>query len=137
MEKTGFALGVAALVLSGCALNMRLLEDGKVHRGTFDPAGRKMDVTIEGDRFAGSVSQGMMVGFGQTFTGTRMSTGTMVMGSGQFQGVLTNAAGKVLRCQFQSAMGRGQGMCQNNDGRTFDLVVGDDGTSGTFVKSTQ
>ena len=56
MEKTGFALGVAALVLSGCALNMRLLEDGKVHRGTFDPAGRKMGVTIDGDRFAGSVS---------------------------------------------------------------------------------
>lgn len=117
---------VATLALvsltSGCALNVRLLEDGKAHAGSFNVASRSMEVTIDGDKYEGPLYRGAAVGFGTGFVGVRSFNTTSIMASDQFQALLTNAAGKVLRCQFQSSFGRGQGMCQTNDGRTFDLV---------------
>lgn len=114
----------AASLLSGCAMNFRLLEDGKVHHGTLHQASRSMEAVIDGERYTGPASQGMGVGFGQTFYNGRVGFGTTTVASGQWQGLLTNASGKVIRCQFQAAMGSGQGMCQDNNGRNFDMVIG-------------
>lgn len=74
--------------------------------------------------YKGPLSRGMSTGFITGTTGSRYSTGAVFMASDQFQALLTNSAGKVLRCQFQSSLGHGQGVCQTNDGRTFDLVQG-------------
>lgn len=122
--KTTTTILAAALMLSGCALNVRLLEDGKSYAGSFNVASRSMEVVIDGDLYTGPLSRGMAAGITTGFSGTRMFTGTTIMASDQFQALLTNSAGKVLRCQFQSALGHGQGVCQNNEGRTFDLVQG-------------
>lgn len=114
----GFAL------LSGCAQNFRLLEDGKVHHGVLHQASKTMEASIDGERYSGPASQGMGVGFGQAFYNGRVGFGTTTVASGQWQGLLTNASGKVIRCQFQAALGAGQGICQDNAGRTFDLIIG-------------
>lgn len=117
------ALVVAAGLVGGCALNVRLLEDGKAHLGNFNPSTGTMEVTIDGDPYKGTVHRGAPpVGFMTGFSGTRTFTGTTMMVSSDFSSLLTNSAGKILRCQFNSALGRGQGLCQMNDGRTFDLV---------------
>lgn len=116
------AMVVAAAALSGCALNVKLLEDGKAHAGSFDVAAGTMEVVIDGDRYAGRLSRGTSAGFFTGTAGTQTVTGTSIVASDQFQAVLTNSSRKVLRCQFQSALGRGVGICQNNEGRKFDLV---------------
>jgi len=115
---------LALLPLAGCALNMRLLEDGKAHQGKFSPASRSIEATIDGDFYTGPMSQGTSVGIGQAWSGGKMATGTMVGTNGQYSAVMTNKAGKVIRCQFQAALGAGTGVCQDNSGRTFDLVIG-------------
>lgn len=114
----------ALLSLSGCAQNLRLLEDGKVHQGVFNQAARTVEATIDGEKFSGPASQAVGVGFGQTFYGGKVGFGTTTVASGQWQGLMTNASGKVIRCQFQAALGSGQGVCQDNNGRNFDLVIG-------------
>lgn len=122
MLRTGLVCAIA--MLSGCALNVKLLEDGKAHLGSFDVASRTMQVTIDGDKYAGPLHRGMAAAFMTGFSGARTYTGTAIMASSDFSAILTNSAGKILRCQFNSALGRGQGVCQMNDGRTFDLVQG-------------
>lgn len=120
-----FALPLLALALTGCALPMRLLEDGKAHPGQFSPASRSMEATIDGDRYSGPISQGMTVGFGTAFSGGRTAFGTGIGSSNQFQGLMMNKDRKVINCQFQSALGMGTGMCEALDGRRFALVIGD------------
>lgn len=83
-----------------------------------------MQVTIDGDRYTGPLHRGVTAGLITSYSGTRMSTGTVIMPGTDFQSVLTNSAGRILRCQFNSALGSGQGVCQMNDGRTFALVQG-------------
>lgn len=125
IKSATLALALAtAISISGCAQNFRLLEDGKVHHGVLHQASKTMEATIDGVRFSGPASQGVAVGFGQTFYNGRMGFGTSTIASGQWQGLLTNASGKVIRCQFQAALGSGQGICQDNNGRNFDMVIG-------------
>lgn len=124
----------AVALLSGCALNMRLLEDGKIHQGTFDYAGGRLSAMIDGDAYSGPVSRGMGFGLSQGLVGTRPMMATTTMFSDQFQGLLTNAAGRVIRCQIQSAGGRGNGICQDNNGRTYDVLIGGDDPRGMFAK---
>jgi hypothetical protein len=113
-----------ALALSGCALSVKLLEDGKVHAGSFDVASSTMEATVDGDVFRGPLIRGMSTGFITGTAGARFYSSNVIIASNNFQAVLTNSAGKVMRCQFQSALGRGVGVCQMNDGRILDLVQG-------------
>lgn len=115
---------VACGLVSGCALNMRLLEDGKVHQGEFSPGTRSMSATIDGDFYEGPISQGSAVGFGTAFSGGKVGFGTMTASSSQFTGILTNRTGKVIQCQFNAALGAGSGMCEGMDGRRYALVIG-------------
>jgi hypothetical protein len=129
-----FVVPLVVAALSGCAFHVRLLEDGKTHRGSFDPIGGKMSVLIDGDAYAGPLTRGAQPGFMVGFAGNRMMTGTVIGGLDQFQSLMTNRAGTILRCQIQASAGRGQGVCQNNAGRTYDVLVGDDGTTGMFIR---
>jgi hypothetical protein len=114
----------ASSLLVGCSHNFRLLEDGKVHQGVLNQAARTIEATIDGVKYSGPASQGVGVGFGQTFYAGKVGFGTTTMATGQWQGLMTDAGGKVIRCQFQFMAGSGQGMCQDNNGRTYDLVFG-------------
>lgn len=123
----------AAGLLAGCAGNLRLLEDGKLHSGSWNAASKTMEVTIEGRQYTGDFSQNVSVGFGQSF-GTAFSGGRTAFGSGfgtslasngSGQAVMTSADGKVIQCIFQAQMGRGSGQCEGMDGRRYVLVIGD------------
>lgn len=133
MLKKLAAVGLAILC-SGCAFNLKLLEDGKVHPGQFDPIGGTMSATIDGDPYQGPLTRGMQAGFMTGVVGTRFMSGTMIGGLDQFQALMTNKAGRVLRCQIQSIAGTGQGVCQANDGRLYDVLVGRATSEGMFVK---
>lgn len=119
------AVAIASTVLAGCAGNIKLVEDGKVHTGTYNSLTKEVEVNVDGVPYRGGFVQGASVGFGTGFSGARVSTGTMVAMDGSGQALLTSPEGKVLRCVFGSVVAwRGQGQCQNNDGRLFDLLIG-------------
>lgn len=118
----GLIILAAALTLTGCALNYRLLEDGKEHAGSFSTPSRTMEVEIEGEKYTGTLSQGMSTGVTTMYTRRGPVIGTGVAGSGQFNATMRSASGKVLVCQFSSAMGTGSGTCEGLDGRRFAFV---------------
>lgn len=126
---------IAALTLAslaGCAGNLRLLEDGKSHAGSWNNITKTLEATIDGKKYTGSFSQNATVGFGSGFatasSGTNTAfasgSGTTVASNGSGQGYMTSEDGKVIQCVFQAAFGRGQGECQGMDGRRFVLIIG-------------
>lgn len=49
----------------------------------------------------------------------------MTMSDGSGQALLTSPEGKVLRCIFGPVVAfRGQGQCQNNQGKIYDMLIG-------------
>lgn len=115
---------IAAFLLTGCAGNLRLLEDGKSHAGSWNAATKTIEATIDGRKYSGTFSQNAAVGFGTGVSGTKFATGTAVSSNGAGQAVMTSEDGKVIQCVFQAALGRGQGQCEGLDGRRFVLVIG-------------
>lgn len=114
-----------SLLLTACAGNVRLIEDGKVHLGKYDTASRMVEVSVDGVRYSGPFVQNTGVGVTTAFIGGRLVTGTTITGDGSGQALLTSPDGKVIRCQFGSVVGfRGQGRCENNAGKTYDLLIG-------------
>lgn len=126
---------LALLPLAGCAGNLKLLEDGKVHEGSWNGATRQIEATIDGKKYSGSFTRQVSTGFGQSFGSgsvygrrpvyfNQTTTSTAFASDGSGQAVLTSEDGKVIQCVFQAAMGRGQGQCEGMDGRRFVLVIG-------------
>ena len=112
-------------LLTACAGNLKLVEDGKVHTGKYDQLSKKVEINIDGVPYRGTFSQNMSAGFGTAFSGSRVSNGTMLLSDGSGQALLTSPEGKVLRCRFGSVVAwEGQGQCQTNDGRVLDLLIG-------------
>lgn len=122
--KATLLLVAAALLLSGCAGNLKLLEDGKSHAGSWNAATKTLEATIDGKQYAGTFSQSENVGFGAATRGLKTSTSTFVGSDGGGQALLTSEDGKVIQCVFQASLGRGQGQCEGLDGRRFALVIG-------------
>ncbi len=122
---TQYFLGVfSALALSGCAGNIKLLEDGKVHQGRFQQGSNTLEIDIEGVRYSGTYSQNMSVGIGTGFAGRSAFTGSFVGSDGGGQALMTSPSGKVLRCVFGSVVAlRGQGACETNDGKRYDMLI--------------
>lgn len=111
--------------LLGCAGNIKLVEDGKVHPGRYDQLSKTLEINVDGVIYRGSFVQGMSAGFGVVTTGGRVGTGTVLAADGSGQALLTSPEGKVLRCVFGPIVAwRGQGQCQTNEGRIFDLLIG-------------
>lgn len=115
----------AALFLAGCTGNLKLVEDGKLHPGTYDQVSKTLQIDIDGVPYKGTFVQGATAGFGTSFSGAKVTTGSMVMTDGSGQALLTSPTGKVLRCVFGSVVAwRGQGQCRNNEGKVYDLLIG-------------
>lgn len=114
-----------AFFLTGCSGNLKLLEDGKVHNGKYDQLSKAITIDIDGVPYSGTYVQGVTTGFGTAFAGSKVVTGSMLSTNGSGQALLTSPDGKILRCVFGPVVGwRGQGQCQNNQGRLFDLLIG-------------
>lgn len=117
-------ISAAAALLCGCAGNLRLLEDGKVHQGTWNAASKTLEATVDGRKYSGTFSQGATIGTGFATSGASSAIGTSLSSNGGGQAVLTSNDGKVIECVFQASLGRGQGQCQGMDGRRYVLVIG-------------
>lgn len=114
---------IALLPLVGCAGNLRLLEEGKSHAGTWNAATRTLEVTIEGRKYSGGFNQNATQTFGTVY-GRRPIFGSGVSTDGTGQAVLTSDDGKVIQCQFQASLGRGSGQCEGMDGRRYAMIIG-------------
>lgn len=117
-------LAAASIALAGCAGNLKLIEQGKTHPGTWNAASKTIEATVDGTRYAGTFSQNASLGVGTGVSGTSFATGTAISSNGSGQAILTSADGKIIQCVFQAALGRGQGQCEDMDGRRFVLVIG-------------
>lgn len=118
------ALVCLAFGLTGCAGNIKLLEDGKVHQGRFQQGTNTVEVDIDGIRYSGTYSQNLGVGFGTGLAGRSLISGSFVTSDGSGQALMTSPTGKVLRCVFGTVVAmRGQGLCENNDAKRYDMII--------------
>lgn len=116
---------LSTLLLTACAGSIKLVEDGKVHAGSYSQMTKEVQVDIDGVPYRGSFVQGATAGFGTAISGAHIATGTGISMDGSGQALLTSTEGKVIRCVFGSVVAwRGQGICKTNDGRQFDLLIG-------------
>jgi hypothetical protein len=117
--------------LSGCAGNIKLVEEGKIHHGRYDQISKKIEVSIDNVIYRGSYSQsvtstaatGTIIKNSPFTVQTGTAFGSTTDGSGQ--AILISSDGKVIRCNFGSIVAwRGQGQCQSNSGKSYDLIIG-------------
>lgn len=115
-------------LLSGCAGTVNYVGGGQVYKGTFNKVGRTMTAVIDGRTYRGSYVLQRTVGFG---VGTAFSGGTIATGFGSTSSTSNNARatlisddGKALRCEFMAGFMEASGICQDTDGRTYDMMAG-------------
>ena len=113
---------VTALV--GCGGSLKLLEEGKVHQGTYDAISKSISVTIDGTKYSGSYLLNNGATFSSGFAGSRFVTMQGVSSATMGRGLLTSEAGRVLRCEFAVQGMNAQGACQDSTGRFYDLIAG-------------
>lgn len=88
-----------------------------------------IELTVDGKRYVGrwtAATEGA-VGFGTLLSGSRMATGSSVaVGGSRGLALLRSTEGGTLRCEFvySGMSGAGFGACQDNTGKTFDLMIG-------------
>jgi len=118
-------ISAAALSLVACSFPMKLLDNGRVHEGTYRPGpGPSMDVSVDGIAYSGKIQQNVGVGFGTGMVaGKPINTTGFTVGSGA-QALMTSKDGKWIACQFSAAAGSGSGMCQDAAGKNYGLVIG-------------
>lgn len=113
------------ILLIGCAGNIKLIEDGKVHHGSWDGVSNTLQVSIDGVPYKGTYTQNASSGTAVAFSGFRTASAFGTSSDGSGQALLLSPEGKVLRCVFGSVVAfRGQGQCQNNQGKVYDLLIG-------------
>lgn len=111
-----------AIALTGCAVNGKLVSDGKVYPATASKASRSMTATIDGEVYTGSLAFNQTFGIGTGFSGGRVGTVTMIGSSNQARGTLLSPTNKVLRCDVLFSGVGAQGQCQDATGKLYDFV---------------
>ena len=115
----------SCVLLAGCTGTLKLAEDRKVHIDSYDQLSKSVTINLDGVPYSGTYLQGVTAGFLTSFNGGGTAMGTGVMSDGSGQALLLSPDGKALRCVFGSVVGwRGQGQCQNNAGKLYDLLIG-------------
>ena len=134
MSKTIIAV-LVAFSLSGCTGNLKLISEGKAHTGTYNLANKTMTAEIDGVTFQDSYVFGQTFGITSTVGtasvtngrrvayGTAYSTGTTVATSNQGRALLVGTNNKTLRCDIMASGMEGEGLCQDSDGRVYDLIA--------------
>ena len=110
--------------LAGCGGSLKLLEEGKVHQGTYDAVAKSMTVSIDGFKYTGTYLLNNGSTFSSGFAGSRFVTMQGTSSATMGRGLLTSETGKVLRCEFAVQGMSAQGACQDNAGRYYDLIAG-------------
>jgi hypothetical protein len=134
------ALG-AVLTLGGCATSYQLSlmprDRGVIYTGTAEDNGSgegPIAVTIEGKTFSGTWVQATPdrtnayvtggIGWGWRRGG---SLGTIITmdnpQGGEAKALLSAPDGSGLRCDLRNGAGRGDGICRDDQGRTYDVQI--------------
>jgi hypothetical protein len=128
-------LAISAALLTGCAGNIRLLSEGKSYAGTYNTGTKAMNVDVEGIIYTGSYVLGQTFGISNsqafaTATGGHRpmfvnATGfsTTSTTSNQGRALLVGSNNKTIRCDIMVSRMSGQGLCQDSDGRVYDLIA--------------
>ena len=137
MKKLVLICGV--LLIQACSHQLSLYPrgGGQVATGVANEAGKTIEIQFEGHLYKGRYSYdgGGVVsvqsfGTSQAFSGARSVTaqgssyGTAyVPGTGNGRIFAIAPSGNSIRCEFQYKGGSGLGVCEDNQGRVFDLVI--------------
>ena len=112
-------------------------DGGAVGQGEARERGREVTVFMDGQIYTGKylIDSGKTVTASSSGTanaydrgGTAAITGSAttsvyVPGSGNGSLLATSPSGDALRCEFQYERGGGFGVCRNNAGREFDMLI--------------
>lgn len=136
---------LAAAILAGCSNTITLMDrqTGGVYEksipATLSFSGTIEDFLIDGTNYSGRwavVQQGggsfsgfssaTVTGNGQTATGFGNTYGTVNSAQGNGTALFNGPGEKAIRCKFEwnTNSSSGQGICEGNDGKLYDMIVG-------------
>ena len=123
---------LGAAVVSGCAHRLTVqAPDGSGGEGTASrgAGSGSIEMVVDGKRFVGrwTAATDGAVGFGTLLSGSRMATASSITAGGS-RGIalLRSPEGGTLRCEFiySGISAAGFGVCQDGNGKTYDLMIG-------------
>jgi hypothetical protein len=105
------------VLLAACTQVVTLYPRGGGHvqaTGTLDDGSRKIEVSLGGKTYSGTYAPASSFTFGP---------GGSYTGGSQYAALLTAPAGGSLRCEFVLGNLVGNGVCVDDAGRTYDMLV--------------
>ncbi len=114
---------LGALALTGCAGSAMLVKDGKTYPAEIHKASRTMTTTIDGEVYTGSMALNQTFGFGTGFSAGRTGFVNTASIGNQARATLLSPTNKVLRCDLTLVRLTAQGICQDPQGNTYDVVA--------------
>lgn len=81
-----------------------------------------MSATVDGEVYKGSLAVNQSFGFGTGFSGGSVGFGNMMTMGNQARATLLSPTNKILRCDVAFTANAAQGVCQDPQGGTYDLV---------------
>lgn len=128
MRKSLIQVALVGFLLTGCSHNLSLhSRDGSPSgQGVAQEAGKTITINLNGKVYSGTyVRDGGKVAIFQSYSGAFGSGfGTAyVPGSGNGRVLATSADGDAIRCEFLYSSGSGIGVCHDNSGKDYDLLI--------------
>ena len=131
------ASAAAVLTLAGCSYNLQLMarDSGESGSGTaaYGQQTGAVNIKIGDQAYTGTwASARMNDSFTLLNTYGRNSRGTSATGTGFGQSYSSGSAGRALlrsssgaglRCEFQTGGSAGYGVCQNDQGKLYDMLI--------------
>ena len=130
---------VTSIIFAGCAHNLTLIprQGGEKGQGVAQETGKSVTITLNGKTYSGTyVYSGGSVAYSNTFgtstaySGTKTATAfgsgfgtTYIPGSGNGRILAISPDGDAIRCELQYSSGSGLGICQDNAGNEYDLLI--------------
>ena len=134
MKSSVFAAPAIAIFLTGCSFHVQMMprDNGKIYTGSIEGNGfgsGTMKVDIDGTTFAGPLvrtSSNESFGFIQTYGGRgagSFATASSASGSQTAKAILSSFDNHGLRCDLVADGGHGGGICVDDQGRAFDVLL--------------
>lgn len=139
MRNSLIQVALVSFLLTGCAHNLSLhSRDGSPSgQGVAQEVGKTVTINLNGKVYSGTyVHDGGKVATFQSYSNATAYSGTKsasafgssfgtayVPGSGNGRVLATSADGDAIRCEFQYSSGSGIGVCRDNSGKDYDLLI--------------
>lgn len=131
------ATALSALLLAGCSMTVTMMprDSGRHYTGQVTGAGGgsgTMSVALDGASCTGplvTVASNETFGFFNAFGSNTRGVAASSFGSGYMagdrfaKGILSCTDGSGLRCDVSGRMGKGGGICVDDRGRVYDVVM--------------